>query len=74
MLGSSVGMWQIFCRPRIVVSSSVGGVRSRVVELGSEVALSVRPVSVHPATTTKIVSPVLDRSSPNVERSFPVTT
>jgi len=30
-------------------------------------------VSVHPATTAKIVSPVLDRSSPNSEHSFPLT-
>ena len=34
---------------------------------------SVRPVSVHPATTANIVRSVLDRSSPNLEHSFPLT-
>jgi len=34
----------------------------------------VSPLSVHPATTAKIVSPVLDRSSPDLEHSFPLTS
>ena len=32
-----------------------------------------RPVTVHPAITAKIVSSVFDRSSPNLEHSFPLT-
>jgi len=35
---------------------------------------SVRPVSVQPATTGKIVSPVLDRYAPNLEHSFHLTS
>jgi len=41
------------------------------ITLASVQCPSIRPVSVHPATTANIVSSVLDRTSPNLEHSFP---